>query len=435
MSSLAAICKKRGYEVTGSDSVRSPMTDRLEREYGIPVAIPQSGENVGDVQKVVYTAAIADDNPELVRAREKGVACIPRSAFLGDLMREYPVRLGVSGTHGKSSTTGMLSNIFIEAGVDPTVACGAELPRMGGAYRLGGGEHFIYEACEYKDSFLDFCPSIALWLNIEMDHVDYFKSLDQMLSSYIASAKEAGAVVVNWDDENCRAAAEKLQGVWVVKTGVNRTDVDYRAENVSLSGGFASFDLYNESNFLCRVQLKVPGAHHVGNALCAAASAHICGLAPEVIARGLEGFTGICRRFEFKGEKKGVRVFDDYAHHPTEVVATLKAARQMLEGTDGRLFCVFQPHTYSRTKGFFEEFVSALSLADRLLLAPVYAAREKNVYGVTSADLAQRIEGCTSIADFEEGAQILENEVRAGDLVLTMGAGLAYKCGELFLKG
>ena len=434
MSSLAAICKKRGYEVTGSDSVRSPMTDRLEREYGVPVAIPQSGENVGDVQKVVYTAAIADDNPELVRAREKGVACIPRSVFLGDLMREYPVRLGVSGTHGKSSTTGMLSNIFIEAGVEPTVACGAELPRMGGAYRLGGGEHFIYEACEYKDSFLDFCPSIALWLNIEMDHVDYFKSLDQMLSSYIASAREAGAVVVNWDDENCRAAAEKLQGVWVVKTGVNRTDVDYRAENVSLSGGFASFDLYNESNFLCRVQLKVPGAHHVGNALCAAASAHICGLAPEVIARGLEGFTGICRRFEFKGEKKGVRVFDDYAHHPTEVVATLKAARQMLEGTDGRLFCVFQPHTYSRTKGFFGEFVSALSLADRLLLAPVYAAREKNVYGVTSEDLAQRIEGCTPIADFEEGARILENEVRAGDLVLTMGAGLAYKCGELFLK-
>lgn len=435
MSSLAAICKKRGYRVTGSDSVRSQMTDRLEREYGIPVAIPQSAENVGDVQKVVYTAAIADDNPELVRAREKGVACIPRSVFLGDLMREYPVRLGVSGTHGKSSTTGMLSSIFIEAGVDPTVACGAELPRMGGAYRLGGGEHFIYEACEYKDSFLDFCPSIALWLNIEMDHVDYFKSLDQMLSSYIASAREAGAVVVNWDDENCRAAAEKLQGVWVVKTGVNRTDVDYRAENVSLSGGFASFDLYNESNFLCRVQLKVPGAHHVGNALCAAASAHICGLAPEVIAGGLEGFTGICRRFEFKGEKKGVRVFDDYAHHPTEVVATLKAARQMLEGTDGRLFCVFQPHTYSRTKGFFEEFVSALSLADRLLLAPVYAAREKNVYGVTSADLAQRIEGCTPIADFEEGARILENEVRAGDLVLTMGAGLAYKCGELFLKG
>lgn len=435
MSSLAAISKKRGYTVTGSDSAASALTKRLEEEYGIPVFVPQRAKNLGEADMVVYTAAIGEENPELMLAREKGLPCIPRSAYLGELMKEYPVRLGVSGTHGKSSTTGMLSHIFIEAGMDPTVACGAELPRIGGAYRLGGGEHFIYEACEYKDSFLDFHPSIALWLNIEMDHVDYFKSLDQMSASYISSAKDAGAVVVNWDDENCRAAAEKLQGVWVIKTGVDRNDVDYHAENLKMTGGFASFDLYNESNYLCGIELQVPGIHHVGNALCAAAAALICGISPEDVAKGLKSFRGICRRFEYKGEREGVRVFDDYAHHPTEVVATLKAARQMLAGTQGRLFCVFQPHTYSRTKGFFEEFISALSLADRLILAPIYAAREKNVYGVSSEDLACRIEGSTSVLNFEEATLILENEVKKGDLVLTMGAGQAYKCGELFLKG
>jgi UDP-N-acetylmuramate--alanine ligase len=432
MSSLAAISKKRGYEVTGSDSAASPLTEKLTALYGIPVGIPQKEENLGQVDLVVFTAAISDDNPELKLARERGIPTVTRSAFLGQLMKEYPVRLGVSGTHGKSSTTGMLAHIFMDAGMDPTIACGAEIPSVSSAYRLGAGEHFIYEACEYKDSFLDFYPSVALWLNMELDHVDYFKSIEQMRDSYVSSAKDAGAVVVNWDDENCRIAGQRLKGVWLVKTGKERSDVDYSAKNVTFEKGCASFDLYNESAFLCRIELKVPGLHHVSNALCAAASAHICGISPEQIAKGLSSFGGIARRFEFKGEKNGVRVFDDYAHHPTEIEATLTAARQVLSGK-GRLFCVFQPHTYSRTKGFFEEFVSALSLADVLYLAPIYAAREQNTYGVSSEDLSQRIKGSRVLADFSEMAKALEKELKPGDVLLTMGAGQAYKCADLYL--
>lgn len=432
MSSLAAISKKRGYQVTGSDSTASPLTEKLTALYDIPVFVPQREENITDADLVVYTAAIGEDNPELAMARRKNIPTVTRSVFLGQLMKEYEVRLGVSGTHGKSSTTGMLAHIFMAAGQDPTIACGAELPSISGAYKLGAGAHFIYEACEYKDSFLDFYPSIALWLNMEMDHVDYFKSMEQMMASYVASAKDAGAVVVNWDDENCRKAGARLQGVWLVKTGYEREDVDYSAKNISLAGGLASFDLYNESAFLCRIDLKIPGLHHVHNALCAAAGAHICGISPEDIAEGLACFCGISRRFEYKGSVGGVRVYDDYAHHPTEIVATLETAHRMLEGK-GRLFCVFQPHTYSRTKGFFEEFVSALSGADHLILAPIYAAREQNTYGVSSKDLAERLQGVRVMDDFEEIAVCLKKEMKEGDLLLTMGAGLAFKCGEIFL--
>ena len=433
MSSLAAITKTKGHEVTGSDCTATPLTEKLTHTYGIPVYVPQRAENIGDAQMVVYTAAISEENPEFLCAKQKGLPLVPRSVYLGELMRQYDVRIGVSGTHGKSSTTGMLSHVFMQARLDPTVVCGALIPSFEGAYRLGEGEHFIYEACEYKDSFLDFYPSIALWLNMELDHVDYFKSMEQMEQSYIRSAKDAGAVVVNWDDAQIRHAAQGLKGVWTVKVGVERSDVDYSAQNVKVTGGLASFDLYNESNFLCRVSLNVPGMHHISNALCAAACAHICGVSAEDIGAGLESFGGIGRRFEYKGNKNGVRVYDDYAHHPTEIRVTLQAAREMLD-EGGRLFCVFQPHTYSRTAGFFEEFVSALSLADELILAPIYAAREQNTYGVCSEDLAQKIDGARVIDDFDAIGALLAREVREKDLVLTMGAGNAFKSGEAFLK-
>jgi UDP-N-acetylmuramate--alanine ligase len=341
------------------------------------------------------------------------------------------VRLGVSGTHGKSSTTGMLAHIFMDAGMDPTIACGAEIPSVSSAYRLGAGEHFIYEACEYKDSFLDFYPSIALWLNMELDHVDYFKSIEQMRDSYVSSAKDAGAVVVNWDDENCRIAGERLKGVWLVKTGKERSDVDYSAKNVTFEKGCASFDLYNESAFLCRIELKVPGLHHVSNALCAAASAHICGISPEQIAKGLSSFGGIARRFEFKGEKNGVRVFDDYAHHPSEITALLTAVKTL--GYD-RVICAFQPHTYSRTKSLFGDFVEALKLADLTILSDIYAARETDTLGVSSAQLAELIPGalyCPSLADV---TNTLRELAQPGDLILTVGAGSIYQAGEALVR-
>ena len=433
MSTLAAIAKTRGDEVTGSDRAPSHLTDRLQNEMGIRIFFPQSRENVGDADVVVYTAAISDDNPELFEARKRGIKCIPHSEYLGQIMLDYPCRIGVSGTHGKSSTTGMLASVFMTAGADPTVACGAELQEFHGAYRLGKGEHFIYEACEYKDSFLDFYPSIAVVLNIEMDHVDYFHSMRQMEESYRQAALKAGAAVVNWDDPHVRGALGRLPGVWTVRTSKERDDADYTAANVREDGGFYSFDLMKESEKLCGITLKVPGLHHVSNALCAAATAHICGVSPEDIAKGLGDYKGVCRRFEYLGTYGGARVYDDYAHHPTEIEATLTAARRMA-GDGGRILCVFQPHTYSRTAGLFDGFVHALSLADRVYLAPIYAAREINTYGVSSHDLAKRIEGAEAFANFDEIAKAVKNELREGDLLLTMGAGSAYVVANALLE-
>ncbi len=432
MSTLAAIAKTRGNTVTGSDRTPTALTERLTKELGIPVFCPQRAGNAQGADLVVYTAAIAKENPELSDALERGIPCISRSKYLGQIMKDYPVRIGVSGTHGKSSTTAMLASVFMQAHADPTVACGAEIPEFGGAYRLGGGEHFIYEACEYKDSFLDFCPSVALMLNMELDHVDYYRSIEQMEESYVKSVKEAGAAIVNWDDRHVRNAVSKLRGVWVVKTAVNRSDADYTAVNIDMKKGFASFDVMNESRRLCRVTLRVPGAHHVRNALCAAAAAHVCGLSERDISEGLNAYTGIARRFEYKGEYKGAKIFDDYAHHPTEIAATLETARELV-GSAGRVLCVFQPHTYSRTAELFDGFVEALAKADKLFLAPIYAAREKNTYGVTSEDLAERIPGAQYVENFEEIARALEEELREGDILLTMGAGIAYRTGEILL--
>lgn len=356
-----------------------------------------------------------------------------RSEYLGQLMKQYSVRIGVSGTHGKSSTTGMLAHIFLEAGKNPTVACGAELCELHSAYRLGGGEHFVYEACEYKDAFLDFFPTVAVMLNMEMDHVDYYHSMEQMEQSYISSAKDAKAVVLNCDDLHLRSVAEKLRGVWVVKVGVDSRDCDYRATDIRMRGGFASFDFCKENEKLARICLCVPGSHHVYNALCAGAAAHLCGLSPEEIAQGIGTYRGILRRFEYKGQYVGAKIYDDYAHHPTEIAATLRTAREMLP-EKGRLFCVFQPHTYSRTAGLFENFVEALSLCDRLYLAPIYAAREQNTYGVSSDQLAERIRGAECLQTFEEIAHRLKSELSEGDLLLTMGAGNAYRVGELLIS-
>ena len=435
MSTLAAVSAKGGMTVTGSDRAPSAVTERLE-ESGIRVFCPQSAENLdkaGRIDRVVYTAAIPEDNPELKEARRRGIPCMRRSEYLGQLMKQYSVRIGVSGTHGKSSTTGMLAHLFLEAGKNPTVACGAELCELHSAYRLGGSEHFVYEACEYKDAFLDFFPTVAVMLNMEMDHVDYYHSMEQMERSYISSAKDAKAVVLNGDDPHLRSVAERLKGVWVVKAGVNSIDCDYRAADIQMKGGFASFDFYKENEKLARICLGVPGRHHVYNALCAGAAAHLCGLSPKEIAKGIGTYQGILRRFEYKGQHKGAKIYDDYAHHPTEIAATLRTAKEMLpEG--GRLFCVFQPHTYSRTAGLFEDFVKALSLCDRLYLAPIYAAREQNTYGVSSEQLAERIQGAECLQTFEEIAGRLESELSEGDILLTMGAGNAYKAGELLIS-
>ena len=430
MSSLAAIAQSRGNVVSGSDHVCTPLTEHL-RLSGVDVSYEHKAENVKNADRVVYTAAISEDNPEYAEAKRRGVPLVKRSVYLGEIMRSYPVRIGVSGTHGKSSTTGMLSNVFLASGSDPTVACGAVIKGLDSAYRLGTGEHFIYEACEYTDSFLDFFPSIALVLNIELDHVDYFKTIEQLRASFRRSISGAGAAVVNWDDPNVRIACASVPGVWLIKTGIEREDLDYRAVNLADEGGRYSFDLMKENEYLGRASLSVPGRHHVYNALCAAAAADICGIPRETIVKGLDGYQGVKRRFDYVGTYGGADIYDDYAHHPTEIRATLQTAREMCAG---RVFCVFQPHTFSRTLGLFSGFVDALSMADKLYLAPIYAAREPDTNAVSSEQLAAKIKNAETIPTFEEIAERLKKELRPGDMLLTMGAGCADRVGRLILN-
>ncbi|MBQ9469162.1 MAG: UDP-N-acetylmuramate--L-alanine ligase [Clostridia bacterium] len=433
MSTLAMMALKRGDTVTGSDREKSPLTDALEKN-GATVFCPQSEGNVGRADRVVYTAAIAEDNPEYIEATRKCLPMLRRSAYLGELMKDYEVRIGVSGTHGKSSTTGMLSSIFTQAGVDPTTACGAVLSDLGSAFRLGGKKHFIYEACEYKDSFLDFFPTVSLILNIEMDHTDYFKDLAQMKTSYLRSVEKAKAVVVNGDDKNALDVAGEIRGAWVVKAGVTGKDLDFSAAAIERKGGYCSFDLMKENAKLGRVVLRVPGDHHVGNAVCAAAAAYVCGVDPDDIVKGLSSFGGVDRRFQFLGTYRGARCFDDYAHHPTEIRATFRTARALLEDGPGRLFCVFQPHTFSRTHEFHADFVKELAGADKLYLAPIYPAREEKDLGESSEQIAREIPGAVALPDFDAIAALLEKELSEGDLLLTMGAGYAYKAARALLE-
>lgn len=421
MSSLALITKRRGFDVAGSDRAKSAITDRLAAG-GVEVLYGHDGENVKDCDAVVYTLAIGEDNPEYVMAQKLGIPTISRADYLGYIMTGYRRRLGVSGMHGKSTCTGMCAAVFMAAESDPTVVSGASYAPMGGFYRIGNNENFIFEACEYKDSFLDFCPTDAIVLNIEHEHVDYFPDLSSVccsFSRFAALTGEGGRIFYNADDENSAQTFENFGGKKIT-FGINGK-CDFSARNIVTEMGMPSFDLFCGDTFLCRISLNITGMHNVYNALAAASAAYEYGIAPEAIKKGLEDFCGIGRRMEYRGALNGARVFDDYAHHPTEIEATLKGAREM---TEGRLICAFQPHTYSRTKALFDGFVSALSVADEVILAPIYAAREPNDPEVSSKRLALAIGERASACD---AADDLAKEVKArakeGDTVIVMGAG------------
>ena len=424
MSSLAHATLAEGKRVGGSDRVRSALTDRLFAE-GAEIFYSHETSNFEGYDALVYTVAISEDNPEYLAAKEKGVPCISRADYMGYLMSSYKRRIGVSGMHGKSTCTSMCALTLMRAHTDPTVMSGAVLSEMDGAYRIGKRkENFLFEACEYMDSFLDFIPNIAVVLNIEMDHVDYFKSMEQIKGSYRAFADitgEDGIVIANRDDGNVRDALANIKSR-VVYFGIDSEDLGIRAENISSEYGRYSFDLVVGGENICRVALEVSGYHNVYNALAAAAVALECGLGADDIKNGLEAFFGASRRMEYKGECNGARVYDDYAHHPTEIRATLLGARQMTR-ENGRLFCVFQSHTYSRTAALLDEFSDALSLADVLLVCDIYAAREENVYGVGPESITDKIEGARACHGFDEPAEILKRELREGDVAIIMGAG------------
>ncbi len=423
MRPLGLVLSKMGLHITGSDMSSSASTDDLIAK-GIPVAIGHRAQNIDGAACIVRTAAAHNDNPEIAAARERGIPVFERAQAWGVIMRAYRNALCVAGTHGKTTTTGMLTHIFMAAHRDPTVMLGGNLPLLGAGHRVGHGDTIIMESCEYCNSFLNFCPTVAVILNVDADHLDFFKDLDEIKASFRRFASlvpERGAVVANGDDPATRSAL----------AGMSKTLFGFASENhvrpKNLSKDMRSFDIYYGKECYCHVDLKVMGRHNVYNALAAAAAAHVLGIPGDAVAEGLSSFTGAGRRMEFKGTCNGADVYDDYAHHPHELHATLEAVRTM---GYKRIVCAFQPHTYSRTKALFSDFVRELRTVDLAVLAEIYAARERNTIGISSADLAARIPGSVFLPTLPEVTAYLREIARPGDIILTVGAGDIYKCGE-----
>ena len=437
MSGLAEILLEEGFTVSGSDSRESALTKKLESE-GARIAYGQKAENITpDIDCVVYTAAINRANPELIEAVAQKIPMLTRAELLGQLMTNYKTPIAVSGTHGKTTTTSMISHIFLAGDLDPTISVGGILRAIGGNIRVGGSETFITEACEYTNSFLHFFPKISVILNIEEDHLDFFKDLEDIRHSFrqfAALLPEDGTLVINSDIDDYAEIYEGLK--CNVITYGSAPGSDYSAENVTYDEhGHVAFDLLKHGKRTDHITLSVTGDHNVSNALSAIAVADLLGISMEITKKGLLSFSGTDRRFEYKGEFNGVTVIDDYAHHPTEIEATLKAAKHY---PHEKLWCVFQPHTYTRTKAFFHEFAEALSHADHLVLADIYAARETDTLGISSADLAEEVKNLGTdthyFPSFEEIEAFLKENCKAGDLLITMGAGDIVTVGEDLLK-
>ncbi len=420
MSSLAMIAKDRGFEVTGSDRTRSEATEKLE-SAGIKVIYAHEASNIEGCEAVVYTAAVHDDNPEMARAIELGLPRIKRAEFLGYIMQAYKNRIGVAGMHGKSTTTSMISEAFMTAGVDPTIVNGVRLKMLdGGAYRVGGKDHFIFEACEYTDSFLSFFPSIAVVLNVDRDHVDYFLSMEQTVDSFKRYLSLAETAVVNIDDDYTVEACEEYEGR-LIRVSTKGNEAEYNAVDISYDHGFGSFDVIKGAVNLGRVTLGVPGEHSVLDALVTVAVSDICGLPFEPVANALACFKGANRRFEYIGKYNGIDVYDDYAHHPSEIKTTLEG---VVKRGYNKIWCVFQSHTYSRTAGLFDEFARAFDSVDCVIFADIFAARETDTLGVSAELLAKRAgDKALYLGSFENIAEYLKANAKKGDLILTMGAG------------
>ena len=436
MSGLAQIVLEEGYEVSGSDRSSSGITDKLEK-MGAKIYIGHSAENIGGAQLVVHTAAVRDDNPEMRAAREEGVRLIDRAEFLGAIMKNYRCAVGVSGTHGKTTTTSMIAHALIYADTDPTISVGGELDIIDGNIRCGHSDYFVTEACEYTNSFLKFYPTIALITNIEEDHLDFFSGIEEIRESFRKFAmltENKGTVVAMGDDENVRVALDGAK-LDIVTYGLSDKN-EYCPKNISYHAGYPACDVYKNGEKQCHVSLNVPGEHNILNALATIAVCTLMGVNAEIAAKGIETFKGAHRRFEKKGFCNGAVVLDDYAHHPTEIKATLKAAQAF---EHNRIWCIFQPHTYSRTRTLWNEFTDAFVDADKLILTHIYAAREKPD-GVTKPEnLARDIKekhgkDVVYIEDFAEIADYVKKNVSEGDIVFTMGAGDVTNIGNMLIE-
>ncbi len=429
MCPLAEILHSEGFILTGSDCNESDTLERI-KGYGIPVFMGHKAENITDQELVVYTAAVKEDNPELVEAKKKGIPCLERSIMLGIVTRRYNRSIAVSGTHGKTSTTAMLSQVLIGSGFDPSAIIGGKLPFLGGNSYVGQSDIIVCEACEYVDTFLELTPYISIILNVDADHLDYFKDLDHIKRSFNKFAKQTtGALVINGDDENTIDAVKDVD-LPKVTFGFNNTN-DYYAENLKTQGACSTFDFMSKGEKLCEIELVVPGNHNIYNALAAAATAAYLGATPREIAENLHKFTGVHRRFEILGKPQGITVADDFAHHPTELTTTLNAAMNMGFNT---VWAVFQPHTFSRTAMLLDDFAKALSIPDKAIISEILPVRETNTYGVYNTDLGAKVEGSKCIDTFEDITKYICENAKEGDLVLTMGGGNVYMCANMILK-
>ena len=432
MCPLAEVLKGMGLTVQGSDMSESPTVVHL-RSLGIPVAVGHSAQNLGQCQLVIRTAAIHDDNPEIATAMARGIPVYERAEAWGAIMRQYRNALCIAGTHGKTTTTSMATHIFMAAQADPTVMIGGTLPLLGSGYRVGQGDTIILESCEYCNSFLSFFPTVAVILNVEADHLDFFQDLEDVEHSFRRFANlvpPEGQVIVNADDAG---AMDSVRGLdrRVFTFGLNTPGTDCTARNIVWHDGLPSFDVVISGQVYAHVALQVAGQHNILNALAAASAAWSLGIRGDAVERGLGAFLGAGRRFEPKGTYHGAAVYDDYAHHPGELHALLTTARSL---PYKRIVCAFQPHTYSRTHALFDDFVRELQQPDVTILAEIFAAREQNDLGISSADLAAKIPGSIYCATLPEVTDALARVAQPGDLILTVGAGDIFRAGEALVE-
>lgn len=434
MSGFAELLHSYGFTISGSDMQPSKITNHLQT-LGIHIVYGQSEANITkDIDLIVYTAAISKDNPEFIASKNSGIPMMDRAEMVGQVMKNYENAINISGTHGKTTTTSMLSHIFLSGNLDPTISIGGILDVIKGNIRVGKSKNFITEACEYTNSFLKFYPTAGIILNIEADHLDFFKDLDDIRHSFHEFAKRIpndGLLVINSDISDYKKFIEDLQ-CNVVVYGINSNEFNYNAQNIQYDAlGRGSYDLYKKDVFVDRIQLSVVGEHNVSNSLAAIALSLELNISLWHVKEGLLQFTGTERRFQKKGEFNGVTVIDDYAHHPTEIEATLKSAHNYPHKD---LWVIFQPHTYSRTRAFLDDFAGALSHADKVILADIYAAREKDPGDISSRDIVTRLEALGTevyyFPTFKEIEEFVKEKCTNGDMLITMGAGDVVLIGE-----
>lgn len=436
MSGLAEILLSRGFTISGSDSQSSALTKHLE-SLGAVIYYGQRADNIKDgTDLAVYTAAIREDNPELAEVRGRGIPALSRAELLGQLMRNYQIPIAISGTHGKTTTTSMVSEILLTADTDPTLSIGGILKNINSNLRVGHSEYFVTEACEYTNSYLSFFPKLAIILNIEEDHLDFFKDIHEIRDSFHRFASllpTDGALIINGDIERLEEITKGLSCRIITFGSTSQSDY-YPSDITFADNGCASYVLHRPGGEPENIQLSVVGIHNVYNSLSAIALSELLGLDTATIKKGLSSFSGTDRRFERKGEIGGITIIDDYAHHPTEIRATLNAAKGY---PHKRLVCVFQPHTYTRTKAFLDDFAEALSAVDLVILTDIYAAREKNTIGISSKDLKEKLDAlgvkCYYYPLFDDIENFILQNCGEGDLLITMGAGDVVKIGESLL--